>query len=177
MGTNTMVSGSMIAAAAVSLMACFQEMSAQTFGFRTCTELVHPIYGVSRSGNFAIDYQIGFQRFTCTIEGAPEFDTVYTRESPVPYDICFGGSFFQISNDGNDDMSFCSIIFDGEEIELGRQQIGNGKKPHVRETFKRRYELDADANIIAQPRPVGDKNSERSLPLCCQFIDCYEPAW
>merc|ERR1712173_360650 len=150
--TTTMMNNAMIAA--VSLMACFQEISASTFGFRTCSEKIGSRHGVSKDGNFAIDYQIGFDRYECLIDGAPKHDTVYTCES-VPYDRCFGGDFFQISNDGNDDMSFCSIIFDGKEIELasqlGRQQIGNNFETHNQGTFKRRYDIDSHGRVIATP--------------------------
>merc|ERR1712173_31558 len=84
---------------------------------RTCSEEIGSRHGVSKDGNFAIDYQIGFDRYECLIDGAPKHDTVYTCES-VPYDRCFGGDFFQISNDGNDDMSFAPLFSMAKRLNL-----------------------------------------------------------
>jgi len=139
------------------------------FGFRVCDL---PFYSVS-GGEFTIDYQVGLNRYSCVIDEARDHNGVYTCESTTAHDSCLNGEFIQISNDGNDALVYCSLIFDGKEIDLPdgwKNMVGDDSK-----TYKRRYKMKNGQMVSEVTKPKGYNTLNRVKPECCKSIECYQP--
>lgn len=138
------------------------------FGFRVCDD---PSKHTISTGKFTIDYQVGRNRYSCVIDGADHWNGVYTCESSRPHHSCLDGEFIQISNDGNDDLAFCSLIFDGRKFELpDGWKVGDDAG-----TYKRRYNMKDGRIVWEDTRPKGYNVPNRVEPDCCQHMDaCFQ---
>merc|ERR1711972_376085 len=138
------------------------------FGFRVCGD---PRWGHTISGGkFTIDYQVGTKRYSCVIDGADHYNGVYTCASVRETDSCLNGEFIQISNDGNDDLAYCSLIFDGQKFELpDGWKVGDDAG-----TYKRRYNMKNGRIVSEDTKPKGYNTQNRVEPECCKTVDCFE---
>jgi len=143
------------------------------FGFRVCDHK----YGdsVAPKAKITVDYQVGINRYSCVIDGVHDYNGVYTCKSKTPKDSCLNGDFLQLNTDSNDDLGYCSIIFDGKEIEVDsarhdRLQLGNDAG-----TYKRRYDMEYGKIVGKSAHVDGFTKPDRVVPECCQYVDCYEP--
>lgn len=145
-----------------------------TFGFRVCSEDVdnHAHSGSS----VTVDYLLGTARYSCSMPNDKSHGAVYSCNpiSTQPAGQCGNGNWIQINLGGSDDLCISHIIFDGEEIDVVDQRLGDQVDDGpvhegMAKVYKRRYYVANGAVTMAFPH--GFETNARVEPEC---TECYE---
>jgi len=93
-----------------------------------------------------IFYQMGTNRYSCTIDQAPAFNTVYACKTESADALCIDNDFIQISNTGDDGLAICAIVFDGKAIPINNHWFKRDGG-----VYKRRYDVNNGVAIMSVP--------------------------